>query len=215
MHERKIAPLTGADTGTSGSPAGAPRGRRLHRLADLDPRVEILSLRPADLRDVLGGWLAERGEPGYRGEQIARWIYRDRADDWSAMTTLPKALRAELDQVFRFPSVTTAEVRESVDGTQKYLWRLIDGEAVESVLIPTRSRDTLCVSSQAGCALACAFCATGLFGFRRDLTAGEIVDQVRRLLARRPPARHGVNVVFMGMGEPLLNWENLATAIET
>jgi 23S rRNA (adenine2503-C2)-methyltransferase len=183
------------------------------RLAELDPRPELLSLDPAAFRAVVGAWLAAREEPRYRLDQVVDEVYRRRAGSWEAMTTLPKALRAQLDQAFRFPSLTRAEERGSEDGTSKTLWRLVDGEAVESVLIPTRSRDTFCISSQAGCALACGFCATGLFGFKRNLTVGEIVDQVRRLLARRGDPGHGVNLVFMGMGEPLLNWENLRAAL--
>lgn len=197
----------------SSAPTGALQDRRLARLAELDPRIEILSYGPDEFRPALGAWLAARGEPGYRAEQILHAIYRQRAERWSAMTTLPQPLRADLESAFRFPSVTLGEVRESADGTRKHLWHLLDGEAVESVLIPARGRDTLCISSQAGCALACAFCATGMFGFRRNLTAGEIVDQARQLLAARD-AGYGVNVVFMGMGEPLLNWENLATALD-
>lgn len=146
--------------------------------------------------------------------QIVRAIYQEHAPDWDALTTLAKPLRAALAADFRFPSLALGEVRASADGTQKYLWQLLDGEAIESVLIPTPHRDTICLSSQAGCALACTFCATGLFGYRRNLTVGEIVDQARQLIGRRPPAEHGVNVVFMGMGEPLLNWDNLRGALD-
>lgn len=211
MHEHKIATAVPACP----APGDDPRGRRLGRLAELDPRIEILSLSPDALRAELGRRLAEHGEPGYRVDQIVHGIYRQRASGWPEMTALSLALRGQLERLYRLPSLILDEVRESSDGTQKYLWMLIDGEAVESVLIPTRRRDTLCLSSQAGCALACSFCATGLFGFRRNLTAGEIVDQARQLMARRPPADHGVNVVFMGMGEPLLNWENLSAALAT
>jgi 23S rRNA (adenine2503-C2)-methyltransferase len=192
---------------------------RLERLAELDPRPELLSFDREALVATLEAWLAERGEPGYRVEQVLDAVYRHRVPDWDAMTTLPKELRAALDQAFRFPSIVEEEARLSSDGTRKLLWRLVDGEAIESVLIPTPTRDTFCVSSQAGCALACSFCATGLFGFKRNLTVGEILDQVRNLLALRvdPAARfagpRGVNLVFMGMGEPLLNWDNLRRAL--
>ncbi|MBW3660809.1 MAG: 23S rRNA (adenine(2503)-C(2))-methyltransferase RlmN [Gemmatimonadetes bacterium] len=192
-----------------------PTDRRIARLAEIDPRTEILAVGPGRLEAALGAWLAERGEPGYRVEQIVHWIYARRVDDFAAMTTLPKALRGALEKRFRFPSIRLAESRESVDGTTKHLWSLVDGESVETVLIPTESRDTFCVSSQAGCALACAFCATGMIGYKRNLTPGEIVDQVRRMLRLRGHEEHGVNVVFMGMGEPLLNWENLEVALET
>jgi 23S rRNA (adenine2503-C2)-methyltransferase len=189
------------------------RDRRLARLAELDPRPELLAFGPGALETALAGFLAARGEPRYRTGQIVGWIYRSRVDDWSAMTTLPRGLREDLAAAFRLPSIALAELRESADGTQKYLWKLIDGEAVESVMIPAARRDTFCVSSQAGCALACAFCATGMFGFKRNLTVGEIVDQVRHLQRSREDAGHGANVVFMGMGEPLLNWDNLRVAL--
>jgi 23S rRNA (adenine2503-C2)-methyltransferase len=100
----------------------------------------------------------------------------------------------------------------SADGTRKYLWRLADGEAIESVLIPSGARRTLCISSQAGCALRCAFCATGLMGFRRNLSPFEIAGQVRELVLRHP-FELPTNVVFMGMGEPLLNWPSVDAAL--
>jgi 23S rRNA (adenine2503-C2)-methyltransferase len=189
-------------------------GRRTGRLAELDPRPELLDGRVPDVRARVAEWLSSSGEPGYRAQQIMHAVYARRVASWAEMTTLPAVLRERLDEAFRFPSIALEEERTSEDGTLKVLWRLVDGEAVESVLIPTRSRDTLCLSSQAGCALACTFCATGKLGWRRDLTAGEIVDQARRLLGRRGEGDHGANVVFMGMGEPLLNWENLTVALD-
>ncbi|MGH7563948.1 MAG: 23S rRNA (adenine(2503)-C(2))-methyltransferase RlmN [Gemmatimonadota bacterium] len=188
--------------------------RRTERLARLDPRPEVLDGRVPEVRARIGAWLAAAGQPGYRTDQVVHAIYAERAGSWAAITTLPSALRERLEGAFRFPSIALEEARTSADGTTKFLWRLLDGEAVESVLIPTRSRDTLCLSSQAGCALACSFCATGKLGWRRDLTAGEIVDQARRLLARRGREDPGANVVFMGMGEPLLNWEGLTAALD-
>ncbi|MGH7543269.1 MAG: 23S rRNA (adenine(2503)-C(2))-methyltransferase RlmN, partial [Gemmatimonadota bacterium] len=186
---------------------------RTARLTELDPRPELLDGRVHDVRARIAGWLASAGERGYRTQQIVHAVYAHRVASWAEITTLPAALREGLDRAFRFPSLTLDEERTSSDGTVKVLWRLLDGEAVESVLIPTRSRDTLCLSSQAGCALACTFCATGKLGWRRDLTGGEIVDQARRLLGRGS-GEHGANVVFMGMGEPLLNWENLTVALD-
>jgi 23S rRNA (adenine2503-C2)-methyltransferase len=188
--------------------------RRTARLAELDPRPELLDGRVPDVRSRIAGWLTSAGEPGYRADQILHAVYARRVASWDDMTTLPRALRERLGAAFRFPSLAMDEERTSADGTVKVLWRLLDGEAVESVLIPTRSRDTLCISSQGGCALACTFCATGKLGWRRDLTGGEIVDQARRLLGRRGEEDHGANVVFMGMGEPLLNWENLTVALD-
>lgn len=186
---------------------------RLARLAGIDPRPELLDGPVDEVEGRLAAWFSERGEPAYRVEQVLDWVYRQRVDAWEAMTTLPKELRSELDRAVRFPSLELAEERVSEDGTRKLLWRLIDGEAIESVVIPTPRRDTFCVSSQAGCALACSFCATGKLGYRRNLTAGEIVDQVRRLLVLRGRDDVGANVVFMGMGEPLQNWSGLETAL--
>ena len=190
------------------------RDRRLARLAELDPRPEFLGHAPDAIEPALEDWLAARGEPSYRGDQIVHAVYRQRVDGWKSATSLSKGLRDELERAFRFPSITLAQMRESADGTRKYLWTLLDGEAVESVMIPSDRRDTFCISSQAGCALACAFCATGMIGYKRNLTVGEIVDQVRHLQRDREPAGHGANLVFMGMGEPLLNWDNLRIALE-
>lgn len=205
MHELELTPPR--------TPDGA-HDRRLARLSELDPRCELLSLPPGQIEDALSQWLDSRGEPAYRARQIVDAVYRQRVDGWDAMTALPRSLRDALAAAFRFPSIALEERRESADGTCKYLWTLIDGEAVESVMIPSDRRDTFCVSSQAGCALACAFCATGMFGYKRNLTVGEIVDQVRRLQKSREDAGHGANLVFMGMGEPLMNWKNLRTALE-
>ena len=188
--------------------------RRIERLAELDPRPELLSYSLDGLEAALGEWFTARGEPRYRVTQVMDAVYRHHAESWDDVTTLGRELRTGLERAFRFPSLTLEEARHSDDGTRKVLWKLVDGEAVESVLIPSLRRDTFCVSSQAGCALACSFCATGLFGYKRNLTVGEIVDQVRRLLAMRGEAAHGVNLVFMGMGEPLLNWDNLRAALE-
>src|SRR5207249_495231 len=113
---------------------------------------------------------------------------------------------------FPLPRLTAGTVQQSSDGTRKYLWRLADGEALESVLIPSGQRRTLCVSSQAGCALGCVFCATGRMGFRRNLSAWEIAVQARELVLA-DPLEKPTNVVFMGMGEPLLNWPAVDTAL--
>lgn len=191
----------------------ASTDRRLARLAEIDSRRELLDGSVDDVETALVDWFSEKGEPGYRVGQVLNWVYRQRVDAWDAMTTLSKELRSELAAAFRFPSIEPAEELVSGDGTRKFLWRLLDGERIESVLIPTADRDTFCVSSQAGCALACSFCATGKIGYRRNLTAGEIVDQARRLLELRGRDDVGANVVFMGMGEPMMNWENVRTAL--
>ena len=140
------------------------------------------------------------------------WIYRTRVDDWSAMTTLPKQLRQELAATFRFPSITLEELRESADGTQKYLWKLVDGEAVESVMIPSARRDTFCVSSQAD-ARSRARSARPDCSVQAQPHGGRDRRPGATLQRSREDAGHGANVVFMGMGEPLLNWENLRIAL--
>jgi 23S rRNA (adenine2503-C2)-methyltransferase len=151
----------------------------------------------------------------FRVGQIYDAIHRRGVLDFAAMTDLPQAMREELGSRFRLGLPEIAERRASADGTVKYLFRLHDGATIEAVDIPDRDRRTFCISSQAGCALACTFCVTGYWGAGRNLTAGEIVAQV---LALR---RHGglgigdpVNLVFMGMGEPLLNLASLKDAIE-
>jgi len=131
---------------------------------------------------------------------------------WEQATDLPLDLRAELTSAFPLERLHLDVEQRSADGTRKFLWRLRDGEAIESVLIPSGSRRTLCISSQAGCALRCSFCATGRMGFRRNLSAFEIVAQIREL-ALRDPNDLPTNVVFMGMGEPLLNWPAVDTAL--
>src|SRR6185503_12409138 len=131
---------------------------------------------------------------------------------WAEATDLPASLRAELDREFPLPRLTPDTIQQSADGTRKYLWRLGDGEAIESVLIPSGKRLTLCISSQAGCALGCTFCATGRMGFRRNLSTWEIAGQVREIVLANP-AEKPTNVVFMGMGEPLLNWPAVSVAL--
>ena len=172
----------------------------------------LLDLTPAVARARLAAWVAERGLPTYRTEQIHRRLWRAPVAQWTDATELPRDLRAALDAELPLARLTAATIQHSSDGTRKYLWRLSDGEAIESVLIPSRSRRTLCVSSQAGCALGCTFCATGRMGFRRNLSAFEIAAQAREIVLR-DPAEKPTNVVFMGMGEPLLNWPAVSDAL--
>ena len=128
------------------------------------------------------------------------------------MTELPKAFRAALSEAFSMPRLEIASRQKSTDGTEKFLFRLHDGQHIETVAIPEGDRLTFCLSSQAGCALRCAFCATGLMGFARNLEPHEIAGQVRELALLDPPLR-ATNIVFMGMGEPLLNWPALDTTL--
>ena len=168
--------------------------------------VDLLSLTPEAARDVLAAWLTERGEPAYRARQVPPRLWQRPVGSWADATDLPAPLRAALDEAFPLKRLTLRTHQVSSDGTQKFLWALDDGEAVESVLIPEGKRRTLCISSQAGCALGCVFCATGRMGFRRNLSPSEITGQVRELILR-DAALKPTNVVFMGMGEPLLNWD--------
>jgi len=178
------------------------------------PRPEAGSLReltPSALR----AWLAEIGQPSYRANQILAWIYRRGADSFAAMSDLPRTLREEIERVFAFPSLTPPRVSRSTDHTRKLLFDLGDGNAIESVLIPDPPRLTLCISSQAGCAMDCAFCATARLGLRRNLSSAEIVGQVRAALGFLDAEERITNIVFMGMGEPLHNYDAVVEAIET
>ena len=177
-----------------------------------DSPATLLDLTPADARIRIADFVTERSLPGYRTAQIIRRIWTAPVGAWQEATELPAALRAELEQTFPLPRLMADVIQTSADGTRKFLWRLADGEAIESVLIPSGSRRTLCISSQAGCALRCAFCATGLMGFRRNLTAFEIAGQVREIMLRHPEEQP-TNIVFMGMGEPLLNWPAVDTTL--
>ena len=176
------------------------------------PPINLLDRSPGAARDLLARWAGEHGLPGYRVGQMLRRLWQAPVAAWAEATELPVALRSELDTAFPLARLTAEVEQQSADGTRKYLWRLADGEAIESVLIPTGSRRTLCISSQAGCALRCAFCATGRMGFRRDLSPFEIAGQVREMVLR-DPASAPTNIVFMGMGEPLLNWPAVDTAL--
>jgi 23S rRNA (adenine2503-C2)-methyltransferase len=152
------------------------------------------------------------GLPDYRARQVADRLWKNPASDFSEMTELPVALREQLAQRFALPRLELAARQRSVDGTEKFLFRLADGEAIETVAIPDAGRLTLCISSQAGCALQCAFCATGAMGFARNLRPFEIAGQVREMLLLSPPVKP-TNIVFMGMGEPLMNWRSVDVAL--
>jgi 23S rRNA (adenine2503-C2)-methyltransferase len=183
-----------------------------------DPRPGVSGVAPADLE----AWFTERGQPAYRARQVADAVWGGSATSASDARTLPAELREALDQAFRFDTVADTEIRLADGGlTEKALHRLSDGALVESVLMhypargSQRERHTLCISSQAGCAVGCPFCATGELGFTRDLETAEIVDQVRGA-ARRLAAtgKRLTNVVFMGMGEPLLNLDRVLESVD-
>ncbi|HXU45277.1 MAG TPA: 23S rRNA (adenine(2503)-C(2))-methyltransferase RlmN [Thermoanaerobaculia bacterium] len=178
--------------------------------ADAPPLPDLLGLSRAELAQALQP-LADRP---FRAAQIYEALHARGIADFAAMTDLTKDLRAALAERFRIerPEIAAREISE--DGTAKYLLRLIDGASIEAVDIPDGDRRTLCLSSQAGCALACAFCVTGYWGAGRSLTAGEIVAQVHAIRQDRHHEADGLNLVFMGMGEPLLNLDNVRAAIE-
>jgi len=175
-------------------------------------RVNLYSLDDAGL-DTL---VADIGQPKYRAKQIKAWLYGETpAASIGEMTNLPKALRAQLEEHATLGSMEVAAEQVSRDGTRKRLWRCTDGSLIESVLMPydTRRR-TACISSQVGCAMGCTFCATGQMGFRRDLTEGEIFEQVARFAAElRLKDERLSNVVFMGMGEPFRNYDAVMGAV--
>ena len=174
--------------------------------------TDLLALPPPAARARIADWLAARGEPAYRLRQIVPRLWERPLARWADAAELPAALRAALEEAFPLARLELAAHQVSRDGTEKFLWKLRDGEAIESVLIPEGKRRTLCLSSQVGCALGCVFCATGLMGWRRNLSPGEIAGQVREVLLRDATVKP-TNVVFMGMGEPLLNWEQVDVAL--
>jgi len=174
--------------------------------------TDLLSLIPDAARAALAEWFGRTGEPAYRMRQVLPRLWQRPVERWADATDLPAGLRAALDQEFPLPRLRGEVHQVSKDGTEKFLWKLADDEAVESVLIPEGRRRTLCISSQVGCALGCVFCATGRMGWRRDLSPGEIAGQVRAIVVR-DPRQKPTNVVFMGMGEPLLNWEAVDVAL--
>lgn len=175
-----------------------------------DLRPDLLGLAPERLREVLG----EAVDRPFRADQIFHALHVRGVREFAAMTDLHKDLRASLAERFRIGWPEIASRALSADGTCKYLFRLQDGASIEAVDIPDRDRRTLCISSQAGCALACTFCVTGFWGAGRNLTAGEIVAQVLAIRADRELTPAGLRLVFMGMGEPLLNLDALRPALD-
>jgi 23S rRNA (adenine2503-C2)-methyltransferase len=165
--------------------------------------------------DELKQWLAEHGQQSFRADQIIQWIYERGVVDFESMTNLAAPLRAKLAESLLSTTLTFVRSVDSADGeTTKFLWKLADGKLVESVLIYSAERRTVCVSSQVGCPARCAFCASGKQGLMRNLSAAEIVDQVYQIdLLLKKKGERVSNVVFMGMGEPLENYEAVVKAI--
>lgn len=168
--------------------------------------VNLLDLSPDAALAQLTQWFADAGEPAYRATQVFARLWQRPVASFDEMTELPKRLREALSDAFLMPSLELATRQTSSDGTEKFLFRMADGQLIETVAIPDGERMTLCISSQAGCALQCAFCATGAMGFQRNLTPSEIAGQVRALRMLPTPIL-ATNIVFMGMGEPLMNWK--------
>jgi 23S rRNA (adenine2503-C2)-methyltransferase len=185
-------------------------------MTDKKTPQSLLGMTPGEVEALI----KEMGEPGFRAKQVVEWTFVRRVADIEAMTNLPKALRERLKERLVTRSMSIATVSGSADTTRKFLLKLHDGRYVETVLIPANpalyggksDRRTLCVSSQVGCAYDCKFCASGLAGFTRNLTAGEIVEQIVQVEAHT--GERVDNLVFMGMGEPLANFSNLIKAIE-
>lgn len=171
----------------------------------VEAQIEILGLEASELALLC----EELGEPTYRSKQIADWVYRKGARDFDSMTNLPKSLREQLKQRAKITRSRIIHKLAADDGTTKFLLQLSDGETIEAVLLPYPDRVSVCVSTQVGCPVGCVFCATGKSGFVRNLTSGEIVDQVLTL-SETTPVTH---VVLMGMGEPLLNFHNVLKAV--
>jgi 23S rRNA (adenine2503-C2)-methyltransferase len=189
---------------------------RSEELREMDERLpDLLSLPREEVEALLSAHFAATGERPFRVGQTLAWLYQRDALSFDEMTDLSLAARQGMADAFRLTAPEAARTEQSTDGTVKHLWRMADGELLESVLIPSSDRLTLCMSSQAGCAMACVFCATGWSGYRRQLTTGEIVAQYRG--ARRWAREQGLgpisNIVFMGMGEPLANRKAVMPAL--
>ncbi len=181
-----------------------------------DGRTPLVGMGAAELAELV----VSLGEPSYRAEQLHTWIYRRRARSFDRMTSLGRSLRERLAETSTLRTLTLLDSRTSEDGTVKFLFRTRDGLNIESVLIPSEARDdqdepkrrTLCLSTQVGCPLDCKFCATATMRLKRNLTAGEIVEQF--LLVEEMSGLTITNIVYMGMGEPMLNYENTFRSVE-
>lgn len=171
--------------------------------------ANIKDLNPEELVE----FVESIGEKPFRARQIMKWLYNAAVYDFDSMTDLSKDLRARLTDVASVSRPNCVDMAESGDGTRKLLWEMADGERIESVLIPERDHHTLCISSQVGCAMGCRFCRTARIGFKRNLTQGEIIDQVLGSRDSLPDGARLTNLVFMGMGEPLANRENVVRAL--
>jgi 23S rRNA (adenine2503-C2)-methyltransferase len=173
-------------------------------------KIDLKNLRPSELVEFLGSFGKER----YRSIQILRWLYQKDVESFDEMTNLSKRFRQELSQIGFISTLSTLNMEQARDGTKKFLFQLKDGNRIESVLIPDKTRLTLCLSTQVGCALGCRFCLTGKIGWKRDLMVSEILNQILAVRKMLPEKTSITNIVLMGMGEPLANYKNTLKAIE-
>ena len=164
--------------------------------------------------DEIESFISGLGKEKYRAKQIMKWLYRFGTTSFDEMTNLSKVFRAEIKSIARISSLSMEDIQKSVDGTKKILFRLEDGNCIESVLIREKNHWTLCVSTQVGCQMACRFCLTGKHGFKRNLLPSEIADQLTISRFNTPEGNDIKNIVMMGMGEPLANYENTVKAIK-
>ena len=171
----------------------------------------LLDASPAEM----AAWLVERGAPRFHAKGVYRWVFERRAESFDSMTDLPRRLREELDAEWTVFATEIAHHHQSPDGTDKLLLGCADGRRVECVLMAEADRRTVCISSQVGCGMGCVFCASGLKGVERNLTRGEMLEQVVRLRNLLPAGERLTNLVVMGMGESLANLDNLVAALDT
>jgi 23S rRNA (adenine2503-C2)-methyltransferase len=177
-------------------------------MEELLQNKSLVGLSRAELSELLHSW----DQPEYRANQIYKWLHHQNVDGFDEMTNLSKSLRNRLSENFRLKTLLLHQWEIAADGTEKYLWKLYDDRFIESVLIPETRRNTICISSQVGCSLGCKFCATGTMGLIRNLTTGEIVEQVLQI---KKLSKHRItNVVFMGMGEPFMNYHRSVQAAQ-
>ncbi len=175
-----------------------------------EKKIEIKGFTLSELQN----YFHQIGEPKYRALQVFNWIYNHLSTDFFEMENIPKSLRQKLSETCSLQTLNLVTTQSSLStGTKKYLYSTLDNKKIESVLIPEGERNTLCISTQVGCPLDCKFCATGLMGFKRNLSVGEIADQYL-LTAKEIRKEKITNIVYMGMGEPLLNFENTKRSVE-
>lgn len=164
--------------------------------------------------DELGAWFDEHDQPAFRAKQVRQWLFESRAEQFDEMSNLPQKMREELAGAFDIWTATTAKHSTAVDGTEKLLLELADRGRIECVLLRDGARRSICISSQVGCAMGCVFCASGLDGVDRNLTTGEIIEQMLRLARLLPVEERLSHIVVMGMGEPLANLDHVLPALE-